>query len=277
MNILDESNLKSKYTKLVTNPDIPSHSHTFFEFSICLKGAFDNRINGRHYDTTKGTIVLLRPEDEHRIMSYKSHLSRDVYIMPNKLKLICDSISPRLYSQLAKEPLVVHFKVSDFDIKTLENKLAIFSKPHQSTTLLKIAHTNIVTEILMMWKQYQSTQMDKYPEWLSTLIRDINTEEALTMNIADVIKNTSYSHEYICREFKKHLGVTLREYMADIKFSYACELLQESVMNVSQIARTLNYGATSNFVLAFTKRFGIPPTTWKKINKESENNNKASQ
>ncbi len=270
MRVLNEFDLKYKYTRLITNPDIPNHCHTFYEFSICLKGGFDNRINGKHYDMSKGTIVLLRPEDEHRVMSYKPHLSRDIYIMPNKLKLICDSISPRLFSKITKEPLAIHFKVSDFDMKTLENKLSIFSKPHQSSSLLKIAHTNVITEILMLWKQYQTSQMDKHPEWLSTLIRNVNTEESLTMSITDVVKNTNYSHEYICREFKRHMGITLREYVADIKFSYACELLQEDVMNVSQIASVLNYGASSNFVLAFTKRFGMSPTAWKKLNKDSQ-------
>jgi two-component system response regulator YesN len=78
------------------------------------------------------------------------------------------------------------------------------------------------------------------------------------------VESTHYSHGYVCREFKKHVGKTLNEYVSDVKFSYAQAMLLNGETSVASVAEQLNYGSTTNFITAFKKKYGLTPAQWRK-------------
>ena len=87
------------------------------------------------------------------------------------------------------------------------------------------------------------------------------------MNVETIAEETNYSHGYVCREFKKHYGITLQEYVNSVKFSFACMLLASGSNNVEEIAAKLNYSSSANFIASFRHRFGVTPSQWRKINR----------
>ena len=263
---LDENEIrKNPYTRLVVSKTTSYHMHTFFEFSICIKGTFTNFINGKEYTIKKGRIILLRPKDKHYFIAESPHVARDIYVLPQTLKYICDSIDCSLYERLCTNPLELNFEISDFDLQNLENKLNYFNNPDNKHPLsLKTRHINSILQILDLWQQGFSEKTTGFPEWLSLLISQINTEKFIDKNVDEVILSTHYSHGYVCREFKKHIGVTIQHYLMEAKFSYAVAMLADNTVSVEQVAEKLNYCAASNFIIAFKNRFGITPSQWRR-------------
>lgn len=266
MRILPTSEIhENPFTKIIIARQCPSHTHTFFEFIINLSGEFENCINGVTYTIKKGHVLLLRPEDQHHFSSQVSHTHRDVYVLPEKMKAIADCISPSLYEKLANQPLAVFFKVSDYQLQTLEGKLNYFNAASNYSKLsLELAHTNVVTELLSLWQQSFDDKKSDYPEWLNLLFHRLNTEDYLLRPLSEIIASTNYSYGYVCRQFKKYTGTTLNEYVSKEKFAYAVALLQNREARIADVAEKLNYGSPSNFIIAFKKRCGLTPAQWRK-------------
>lgn len=273
MNILDSNEIsKTPYTRLIVSKKNTLHCHTFFEFSICISGSLTNHINGEDYAITSGTVVLLRPQDKHYIVSKDGHISRDIYIQSELLKSLCDCIDSTLYERILTQPLTVFFKISDYELQRLESKLSLFNNANDFSELqLHSAHINTVTELFYLWQQSLLPKKN-LPDWLTTLLQQISNTSFIGKNIDEVIQSTHYSHGYVCREFKKYMGTTLQEYLSSVKFSYAIALLEVRENTVEQIAFKLNYSSASIFIAAFKRKFGISPAQWRKEQKSAISN-----
>ena len=85
---------ENPYTRIAVAKTCSMHKHTFFEFTICASGEYENVINGNRMQIRQGNIMLLRPNDIHFFVATKPHIARDVYVDCKLMKAICDLISP---------------------------------------------------------------------------------------------------------------------------------------------------------------------------------------
>lgn len=263
--LLDEKEItKNPYSRIVISKTCSHHYHSFFEFAICTKGSFQNCINGEWHDIKKGRIILLRPQDRHYFIADGEHTFRDVYVTVPVMQAVCGAIDSSLFRRISASPLLVDFYASDFQLQQLESKLNYFNNQKDKSQLsLNVRHRNVIFEILDLWQQNVKSKLHDIPEWLSLLVAQLGTEKYLNKNIDELILSTNYSHGYVCREFKKHMGKTLQEYLNELRFSYSLSLLSGTA-TVSQVAEKLGYAATSNFIIAFKNKFGVTPSQWRK-------------
>ena len=266
MSVLNQEIIaRTPYTQLIISKKSPLHTHTFFEFSICISGSMKNQINGTVYDIQKGTVVLLRPDDEHIFYSEKGHVSRDVYIEPRLLKSLCDCYAPDLYETLSTTPLSIFFKLSEYELQNFERKMGVFNNDKMRPEQLHASHIAAIAELLELWYQQQTRiEQDNIPNWLVSLTRQINTIDVASKNINEIIQLTNYAHGYICRQFKKYMGITLQDYVASVKFSFACALLFDPANSIELISSKLHYSSAANFIAAFRRKFGVTPAQWRK-------------
>jgi len=258
---------QNPYSRLIISKQSPLHKHTFFEFSVCLSGSVQNVINGKPRKINKGRIILLRPQDVHQFFSEKEHTSRDVYITQEEMREICDLISTNLFDKILNTELLIDFTVSSYNLNLLESNLNYFNNlSNKSAQSLKIKHINCILNILDLWQHSLSQKNAETPEWVSTLISKINTENYITKSVSEIITLTNYSHGFVCREFKKYMGTTLQNYLSDVKLSYSLSLLCEKDLSIETIAEKLNYCEVTNYIIAFKKKFGITPSKWRKNN-----------
>lgn len=64
--------------------------------------------------------------------------------------------------------------------------------------------------------------------------------------------------------FKQCVGVTVFDYLREVRMKTALRLLSETSLEVQQISRALGYGSTANFSTAFRERFGVAPRQFRK-------------
>ena len=70
--------------------------------------------------------------------------------------------------------------------------------------------------------------------------------------------------DYLNRLFKKETGVSLKEYIADVKVHMACELLEQTDFLVGEIGEMVGYVNFSSFTTFFKNRTGLTPVAWRK-------------
>ena len=269
LTIHDKDIALSPYSRVIISPLCAEHNHSFFEFSIGTDGYFKNFVNGEPLNMERGSVLLLRPADVHYFTAEEKHASRDVYVAPSVFRAVCDSIDRSLYQKLSHTPLAINFKVSDFQLQILESKLNFFNDLTNKTDLqIKTMHRSVILDILQLWQEsLAKKQKGDLPDWIAILLSQIGSEKFLNKNIEEIALSTNYSHGYVCREFKKHVGKTLQEYLADARFSYCLSLLASSDLTIAQISEKLGYNATPNFIIAFKNKFGTTPALWREKQK----------
>ena len=180
------------------------------------------------------------------------------------MKSVCNAIEPSLYQRILNSEMLVDFYVSDFQLQQLESKLNYFNNASGKSELsLEIRHRSVILEIFDLWQQNVKRKLSDIPDWLSLLVTQLGTEQYLNKNIEELIASTNYSHGYVCREFKKHMGKTIQSYLNESRFSYSLSLLSGST-SITQVAEKLGYAAPSNFIIAFKNKFGATPSQWRK-------------
>lgn len=83
----------------------------------------------------------------------------------------------------------------------------------------------------------------------------------VSKQILEPIINRKY--EYICNVFKKHSGLTISEYVLQLRIQRAKVLLNKSNKNVMQIAQEVGFHDSYYFSRQFKKMTGLTPSQFR--------------
>ena len=77
--------------------------------------------------------------------------------------------------------------------------------------------------------------------------------------LADVANFCHYSPSFVARLFKKRSGMTVNDYLKDIRLKKARELLIKTDMQIPEIAEACGFSDTNYFISCFSRKYGTPP------------------
>ena len=89
------------------------------------------------------------------------------------------------------------------------------------------------------------------------------------LSVPTVAKGCQLSPSYMTALFQKHLHISPAEYIRRIKLQYSKQLIREGNMNITQIAKALEYSTIHHFSRQFKDKFGITPSEYAKSLKET--------
>jgi AraC-like DNA-binding protein len=102
-------------------------------------------------------------------------------------------------------------------------------------------------------KQRLSPTLDK-------ILLFIRARLAGAISVHDICTHFNLSRSYLARLFKQYLQMTPTAYINNEKMHYAGELLQNTDMNISEIAEYLGYCDVFYFSRLYKRTFGVPPS-----------------
>jgi AraC-like DNA-binding protein len=134
---------------------------------------------------------------------------------------------------------------------------------HNSATFSgRLAMDNVLCRLLLMLSQIAEQQFfaSGYPVVLDKMLGYIRKNLTQPIAIAEVCRYCGVSESYAARLFKKNLNTTMTQYITDQKLAYACELMHNTGMNMSQIAAYLGFCDVFYFSKRFKEKYGKSPT-----------------
>ena len=116
--------------------------------------------------------------------------------------------------------------------------------------------------------QNQDHQINKknYPSWLKKILLDLNSVETMSLNINELATKYGYSPDHLSREFKRHTGIKLNDYITQARITYSLPLLKGKDMKIIDIALLIGYQKHSTFSANFKNIMHCTP-------REYQNNN----
>lgn len=109
-----------------------------------------------------------------------------------------------------------------------------------------------------------SKKQTSYNENLSKIIEWINAHYTNNISLRNVAYEFNYTKEYLARYFKKHMGMSMQEYINKKKIAKARELLIQSDKNIKEIASELGMGDDKYFLKLFKQYEKITPSKYRK-------------
>ena len=102
-------------------------------------------------------------------------------------------------------------------------------------------------------QKYIATSMEAIRDYIDTHYNDAN------LSLQSVSKKFDYNFHYVSRSFKEKFGKSFSEYLTFVRIQKACELMDEGLSTVSNIATFIGYNDPLYFSRVFSREVGRSP------------------
>lgn len=265
------------------------HSHSFWEIVYVYEGeALIHTENGTK-KLSIGDFVLIKPECIHSITLLRENKKATMWmcdciftqryfnsIFDEYLKII-DLNCYSLYSILSNNDASI-IKLSDDNANNVKHLLWMIAHEYNhytagSDSIIKYALINLLAYITRMY-EYETTNLSgvvsKNHE-IDELAKYIRSNFSYKLPLDFLAQHMHLSREYLSRYFKKHMGKTISEYLAEVRIEKAKQMLRNSSYSVGDICEYCGYSSISSFQKAFKKLTGVSPSAYKAAYKKSDN------
>ena len=101
-------------------------------------------------------------------------------------------------------------------------------------------------------------------EVIKKILTFISTNYSRDINIDLLCKYVNYSRSYVSRIFKDRVGISIPEYTNEIRIKRAKFLLENTEMNINEIAKSVGYEDPFYFSRIFKNKIKVSPIHYKK-------------
>ncbi|MFD2328061.1 AraC family transcriptional regulator [Cohnella sp. GCM10020058] len=109
---------------------------------------------------------------------------------------------------------------------------------------------------------------------LMKMLEWIRIHSAENISVQDVAMHFTYNKDYLIRFFKKHMGMSMQEYIHSLKIAKAKNMLYQSSASIKEIAFALGFQDEKYFMKLFKRLQGLTPTEFRRAYYRTHLNNK---
>lgn len=100
-------------------------------------------------------------------------------------------------------------------------------------------------------------------ERMEKVIAYLNKHYTESIGLEEIASYAAMNSSAFCRYFKENTGKTFKEYVFEMRIGYACKLLTNGVMSVSQISADCGFESPVHFNRIFKRVTGMAPTSYR--------------
>ena len=228
------------------------HYHASYELYYLEAGSREYFVEDRVFSVSAGTFVLIPPG--------KLHKTGGVYGL-RTLVIFSDAFLSRNYTPAAMEGLLRCF--SHLRIVPPENRQgecrALLKKLSDSTTELEFA----VYLAVLLNELSKYTAEEDCNEYMSRLVEYINSHYAQITGISQIAEHFFLSKYHLCRVFKNAMGITIIDYLNQVRVKNAGSFLTSTDKSIQQIATLCGFRSATYFSNLFKKQTGLSPREYR--------------
>jgi len=254
----------------------PWHFHPEFEILYVIDGLGTSFVADSIEEFQSGDLALIGSNLPHFWRSDKNYLnsSGDLKIKYIVIQFPNDFLKDEIANYPEYHLIGELFKrasqgirfSTDFSLK-ISNKIIKISKTGGFERIILLQE---LLQILAKTKDYRLLAGELYQHEnhsftnlrLTKIIQFLNTNYQHKIELEKVAEIANLHPAAFCRFFKEKTGKSLSEYLNNMRIGYACRLVIEGKLSVSQISYESGFNNLSNFNRTFKKYTGFTPTDY---------------
>lgn len=257
------------------NPHIPAHWHEAMEILFCLSGSVQIQKEHEHITLRHGQLIVFDSREVHSIHSDSSlYIFLCIHVDKKNLSVYCPSLE--LYhiechpisSELPEYPHYEHLcsLAKDLTYTCLDNDLTSAMRSDGTALLL-------LSDLIRYFSVYSPpgslASTDHSNDILRKIISYINENYKEKISLNEIAEMTGFSREYLCRFFKKHMGISLMKYLNEVRISHAGWLLTKEDLTIAEVMSESGFTNQTMFNRLFKELYGVTPRQAKNHKQES--------
>ena len=227
------------------------HGHDFFELEYIIKGSGIYEIDGKSYPIKEGMLFFLTPADVHTIKSADMELINVMFTSGGE-------ILPFDFGSATEFPTesrgLVYELLSEL-VRVCESDRS-YSRLLLKCVFNKLAHTDVARE-------------KANEPYISKTITYIMENFRKGISLEDAAENVGLSKSYLSDYFAKQTGINFKEYLDNLRFTYARTLLEFTDNAIDDAYQESGFKDYANFTRRFKKKYGCTPSEYRKKRRKS--------
>jgi len=124
------------------------------------------------------------------------------------------------------------------------------------------------TNIQLAGKQYLKMRFTTGNKRIATIHDYLMNNYHKDVDLRKLAELVNMAEGSLCRFFKLNMGITIFEYLNQLKTEFACKLLMDPDLSILDVCLDSGFNNVSHFNKQFKKATGVPPSEYRKRFKE---------
>ncbi|GGD46872.1 helix-turn-helix transcriptional regulator [Paenibacillus nasutitermitis] len=268
---------------------------TSFELIIGVRDTVSIEQNQQRYSLNPKQTLLILPNHSHHGYDWSSkncsfhwfhfHCESDYEILEEK-DVIADlhvldnnpyyhRLAGYVYIPIFSSPPEIE-RVNILFHQLLHMMESNYYTRHGMDYLLTLLLIELSEQMLSYYKSisFSDGEMDAANKKLMKMLEWIRIHSTEDISVQDVAEQFTYNKDYLTRFFKKHMGMSMQEYIHSLKISKAKDMLYQSSLSIKEIAYALGFQDEKYFMKLFKRLEDLTPTEFRRAYYRTHLNNK---
>lgn len=237
------------------------HTHEYYELFLMLEGEALHMVNGAEIPLKKGTLVFIRPFDNHDYICVGGRTFSMLNIAFSSG--ICDLLFEYLGKGFKKSHLLGSFlppevQLNDREFERFSKKMdgicAIDPKSHAE---ISSAFRVLLFDVFTRYFNESAEDEEEIPLWLEDMCNRIKRDGNFVKGSEFFFSLSGKSREHISRMMKKYMGMTVTEYINSLRLNYIANMLVNSNHSISDIIFESGFNNISWASAQFKEKYGV--------------------
>lgn len=261
------------------HPVVTTHWHDEAEFTLVKEGSAEYQIDLEDHPVTPGDLLFIQPRILHTIaldsteqyqknLFQQEHFQSETYVFHlNYLGAnATDICATRYLLPLMNEEYTLPCHISP-DHPAYASLKTIFAQIsglyEEMPTGYELAIKSCLLQAVFLLLPYgvsgKNQNTDSASEKLKNVLDYIHLHYAETLLIKELAAQCYFSEYYFMRFFKKHMHMTVIEYLNNLRMEKAVELFEQGQTSIIEVSMSVGFHSLSYFHKVFREKFSMTP------------------
>lgn len=260
------------YDRFMKAAPLTSHVHEHaYEFVYIEQGAVNWEVDGVTYHSHAQQMFHTKPGERHRA-SFN-------YIGPCTIwwMIIQDPEQDKEWFSLDEEERQQFIQLLKQQPRILSTNRAIvepfrrlrrlIEQPETVLLTYQVRHYVLDVFLQLMQSSQLSHRSQDIHQFSVRLMERIEANPALRLSTEQMASEVGLSESHFYRVFRETNGQSPASYMDRVRMDYACRLLQQSSVSITNVAMDFGFKTSQHFATVFKKYIGLTPRAWRNQDK----------
>jgi AraC family transcriptional regulator len=225
---------------------VPLHAHAHAFFSMLVTGRYREWFGGQSWDARPLSMVLRPAQAEHHDE-----------IGPDGALFLCVDIAPSYWNALAEAG--THLQRRAFDDRPMSCvALRLLRELCEKRAGWRGVTESLVNELVAEYVADSRYVQRREPRWLRRAIERLHDDPA-NESLSAVAADLGLHPVHVSRMFKRHLGVTVSQYLRELRLQRAARALLESRAPLADLADDHGFADQSHLTREFSRATNWSP------------------
>ena len=241
-------------------PGLPPHSHACHEICIVQDGVVMWHCEGEEHDVGPNEVFITKPHEIHG--------SRVGALQPCTLTWIQVTTDALTDRRLSEEFGSISLRRWPSEPEWIDHIRAIhreLARPAPDSIRIMEARLVLLLSLLIRSARRAGTQGAPRPTMIAALEEYLDERAGERVTVEQLSAHAGLTRSGLHALFRRHLGQSPRDYLTEHRLHRARAVVAGTDRPITEIALDLGYSSSQHFATAFRRRFGMSPSTFRRM------------